>query len=50
MIPDIILQVTERRTANDGTPLLFPEIEVATFWTNLYADPVSRSWYFRTIP
>ncbi len=40
-LPDIdsIFQVTERRTANDGTPLLFPEIEVATFWTNLYEDP-----------
>lgn len=38
MVPamDIIFQVTERRFAKDGTPLLFPEIQVETFWTNMY--------------
>lgn len=36
---DVIFQVTERRIARDGTHLLFPEIEVETFWTNLYETP-----------
>lgn len=36
---DIIFEVTLRRTAGDGTVLLFPEILVETFWTNLYEPP-----------
>ena len=36
---DIIFQVTERRRAKDGTLLLFPEVEIETFWTNMYEDP-----------
>jgi len=36
---DIIFEVTLRRVAGDGTTLLFPEISVETFWTNLYEPP-----------
>jgi len=36
---DIVFKVTERYVAKDGTKLLFPEIEVETFWTNLYETP-----------
>lgn len=36
---DIIFQVTERRRAKDGTLLLFPDLEIETFWTNLYETP-----------
>lgn len=36
---DIIFEVTLRRVARDGTTLLFPEISVETFWTNLYEPP-----------
>ncbi|MCF8131318.1 MAG: IS1380 family transposase [Deltaproteobacteria bacterium] len=36
---DIIFQVTERRRAKDGTLLLFPELEIETFWTNMYESP-----------
>jgi hypothetical protein len=36
---DIIFQITERRIARDGTLLLFPELEIETFWTNLYEGP-----------
>jgi hypothetical protein len=36
---DIIFEVTVRRVARDGTTLLFPEISVETFWTNLYESP-----------
>lgn len=36
---DIIFEVTHRRVAADGTALLFPEISVDTFWTNLYESP-----------
>lgn len=36
---DIIFEVTLRRITNDGTVLLFPEILVETFWTNLYESP-----------
>jgi hypothetical protein len=36
---DIIFEVTLRRIARDGTTLLFPEISVETFWTNLYEPP-----------
>ena len=36
---DIIFQVTERYIAKDGTHLLFPELEIETFWTNMYESP-----------
>lgn len=36
---DVIFEVTERQIAKDGTKLLFPEITVQTFWTNLYESP-----------
>lgn len=36
---DIVFQVTERRMAKDGTLLLFPELEIETFWTNMYEEP-----------
>lgn len=36
---EVIYQVTERRKAKDGTLLLFPEIEIETFWTNMYEAP-----------
>lgn len=36
---DIIFEVTLRRVAADGTTLLFPEISVETFRTNLYESP-----------
>lgn len=36
---DIVFQVIERRRAKDGTLLLFPELEIETFWTNLYEAP-----------
>jgi hypothetical protein len=36
---DIIFEVTVRNVARDGTTLLFPEISVETFWTNLYEPP-----------
>ena len=40
LIPmDIVFKVTERYEAKDGTKLLFPEIEVETFWTNLFESP-----------
>lgn len=36
---DTIFQVTEWHRSNDGTLLLFPEVEIETFWTNLYENP-----------
>ncbi len=36
---DIIFKVTECYEAKDGTKLLFSEIEVETFWTNLFESP-----------
>ena len=36
---DIVFQVTERCIAKDGTFLLFPEMEIETFWTNMYENP-----------
>ncbi|MBT6835734.1 MAG: IS1380 family transposase [Bacteroidetes bacterium] len=36
---DIVFKVTERYVAKDGTKLLFSEIEVETFWTNLFETP-----------
>jgi len=36
---DIVFKVTERYVAKDGTKLLFPEIEIETFWTNLFESP-----------
>jgi len=38
---DIIFQVTETRITKEGTPLLFPEIDIETFWTNLYESPTT---------
>lgn len=37
---DVIFKVTERFVAKDGSHLLFPEIEVETYWTNMYESPV----------
>ncbi len=36
---DIIFKVTERYVDKSGTELLFPNIEVETFWTNLGEEP-----------
>jgi hypothetical protein len=36
---EIILEVTLRRVAHDGTRLLFPGMSVETFWTNLHEPP-----------
>ena len=36
---DIIFEMTVRNVARDGTALLFPEVSVETFWTNLYESP-----------
>jgi hypothetical protein len=36
---EIVFEVTVRRIARDGTMLLFPEVSVETFWTNLYEQP-----------
>jgi len=36
---DIVFKVTERYVDKDGTKLLFPEIKVETFWTNLFETP-----------
>lgn len=36
---DIVFKVIERYVDKDGTKLLFPEIEVETFWTNLFETP-----------
>lgn len=36
---DIVFKVTERYVDKQGTKLLLPEIEVETFWTNLYETP-----------
>ena len=36
---DIVFKVTERYVDKSGTELLFPKIEVETFWTNLCEDP-----------
>jgi len=33
-----VFEVTERKTDNKGIPLLIPEIEVNTWWTNLKCD------------
>lgn len=34
----LIVEVAERLTTPDGTPLLIPEIEVSSWWTNLPED------------
>ena len=34
----LIVEVAERLTTQDGTPLLIPEIEVSSWWTNLSED------------
>jgi len=36
---DVIFKVTESFVAKDGTHLLFPDIEVETYWTNMYESP-----------
>jgi hypothetical protein len=36
---DVVFQVTERTADYDGTKLLFPEVEVETWWTNLFEEP-----------
>lgn len=36
---DIVFQVTERTIDRDGNDLLFPDIEVETWWTNLFESP-----------
>lgn len=36
---DIVFKVTERHEAKDGTRLLIPDLEIETFWTNMYEDP-----------
>jgi hypothetical protein len=36
---DVVFQVTERHKAKDGTNLLFPDVEIETFWTNMYESP-----------
>lgn len=36
---DIVFEVTERYYSKDGTKLLWPDIEIQTFWTNLYEPP-----------
>ena len=35
---DIVFKVTRRTIDCNGNGLLFPEIEVETYWTNLYED------------
>lgn len=36
---EVVYEVTQRFVDRDGTNLLFPQIQVETFWTNLYEDP-----------
>lgn len=36
---DVIFEVTERHRAKDGTMLLFPEVEIETYWTNMFENP-----------
>lgn len=36
---DVVFQVTERTCDCDGTVFLFPQVEVETWWTNLYEEP-----------
>jgi hypothetical protein len=36
---DIVFQVTERTIDCEGNDLLFPDIEVETWWTNLFESP-----------
>lgn len=36
---DIVFKITERTITHDGNLLLIPEIEVETYWTNLYENP-----------
>jgi hypothetical protein len=38
MALDIVFKITERTIDSSGNGLLFPEIEVETYWTNLYED------------
>jgi hypothetical protein len=36
---DQVFRVTRRWIDRDGTRLLFPDVEVEVYWTNLYEDP-----------
>jgi hypothetical protein len=36
---DLVFQVTERTIDRDGNAFLFPEIEVESWWTNLFEEP-----------
>jgi len=36
---DIVFKVSERLSDRDGNPLLFPEVGIETYWTNLFEDP-----------
>jgi hypothetical protein len=36
---DIVFRVTQRTIDNKGNHLLFPEIEVESYWTNLFESP-----------
>lgn len=36
---DVVFRITERTTDQDGNVFLFPEVEVETYWTNLYEAP-----------
>jgi hypothetical protein len=44
---DLVFQVTERTIDRDGNAFLFPEIEVESWWTNLYepADDIIRLYH-----
>jgi hypothetical protein len=36
---DVVFRVTQRTIDKNGTVLLFPEVEVETWWTNMYEYP-----------
>jgi hypothetical protein len=36
---DIVFKITERLSDRQGNPFLFPEVEIETYWTNLFEDP-----------
>ncbi len=36
---DIVFEVTERKTDHEGKSFLIPEIEIETWWTNLFESP-----------
>ncbi len=42
----VVYEVVERTITAEGQPLLFPNIEVATYWTSLAQDPTDiLPWY-----